>query len=129
MTDARLQRWHDVVFNHDLDDLHNMLHHDIEFHSPAFFKPKHGVDAAHFILSNVIDIFSDFTYHREWIDGNEFALEFSATVGDKSIKGIDLIRWNDDGKITHFEVMVRPLNGLGALAQAMGERFKAAGLA
>lgn len=129
MTDTRLQHWHDVVFNHNPDALHALLHPEVEFHSPAFFTPKHGADAAQFILSNVIDIFSDFTYHREWIDGNEFALEFSAKVGDKSIKGLDLIRWNDDGQIIHFEVLVRPLNGLAALAQAMGERFKAAGLA
>lgn len=128
MTDSRLASWHRVVHDQDMDELNKILHPDIEFRSPAFWKPKHGCDAAQFILSNVIDIFGDFTYHREWIDGNEFALEFSAIVGEKSIKGIDLIRWNDKNQITHFEVMVRPLNGLTALAQEMGARFKAAGL-
>jgi hypothetical protein len=52
-------------------------------------------------------------------------LEFSARVGDKKIKGIDLVRFDEDGKIVEFEVMVRPLSGLQALGQAMGERLGA----
>ena len=57
-------------------------------------------------------------------------LEFSARVGDKQLKGIDLIRFDSDGKIVEFEVMIRPLSGLTALAQAMAAKLgdKAAGL-
>ncbi|MCV6614618.1 MAG: nuclear transport factor 2 family protein [Cellvibrionaceae bacterium] len=128
MADPRLQQWHKAVFEQDQDTLRELLHPEVEFYSPAFWKPKSGQDIAFFILTTVIDIFEDFTYHREWIDGNEMALEFSAGVNGKSVKGIDLIRWNDAGQITHFEVMVRPLNGLAQLAEQIGERFKQAGL-
>jgi len=50
-------------------------------------------------------------------------LEFSANVSGKSLKGIDMIQFNEQGKIINFEVMVRPMSGLAALAEQMGERI------
>ena len=57
-----------------------------------------------FILSNVIQVFENFTYHREFLseDGNNVVLEFSANVGDKKLKGIDMIQFNDEGQIIDF---------------------------
>ncbi|MNY31347.1 hypothetical protein D3C86_1655090 [compost metagenome] len=52
-------------------------------------------------------------------------LEFSARVGGKELKGIDMIRFNEQGKIVEFEVMVRPLSGLQALGEEMGRRLGA----
>ena len=49
-------------------------------------------------------------------------------VGERSVKGVDLIRWNDDGKIVHFEVAMRPLRGVQALFEEMNARFEKAGL-
>ncbi|AQQ69060.1 hypothetical protein Mag101_16555 [Microbulbifer agarilyticus] len=129
MTDSRLEQWHQVVFQRDQELLRQLLAENIEFHSPTVWKPKHGRDVAQFILMNVIDIFQGFEYHRQWVDGNEMALEFSATIDGKSIKGIDLIRWDDNGQIIHFEVMVRPLNGLQKLFDEMNARVVAAGFA
>ena len=78
-----------------------------------------------FILTNVIQVFQDFTYHREFYteDGENVVLEFSANVSGKSLKGIDMIRFNEQGKIIDFEVMIRPMSGLAALAEQMGARF------
>lgn len=50
-------------------------------------------------------------------------LEFSADVSGKSLKGIDMIRFNAQGKIIDFEVMIRPMSGLAVLAEQMGARF------
>ncbi|MNP64697.1 hypothetical protein D3C76_1602140 [compost metagenome] len=52
-------------------------------------------------------------------------LEFSARVGEKELKGIDMIRFNEQGRIVEFEVMVRPLSGLQALGEEMGRRLGA----
>lgn len=128
MSDARLDKWHKVVAEKDTDTLTELLHPDMVFHSPTFWGAKEGGHVAHFILCQVLDIFQDFEYHREWIDGNNFALEFSCKVEEKNIKGIDLIQWNDEGQIVQFEVMVRPLNGLARLADMMTQRFMDAGL-
>ena len=53
-------------------------------------------------------------------------LEFSARVGNRELKGIDMIRFDAEGKIAEFEVMIRPLSALQALAAEMGARFSAA---
>lgn len=123
----RLDRWHHIVFARDHSALSAILAEDVEFYSPFVWKPYTGRLPTFIILSNVIEVFTDFTYHRQVIDGDTWALEFSARVGDLSLKGIDLIGWNDQGQIATFEVFVRPFNGLQALGAAMQERLQAAG--
>lgn len=127
MTDPRLELWHKIVFEKDFNALSALLADNVEFHSPVVWKPKQGRHVTHFILQSVLSIFQDFTYRREWIDGNDFALEFSASVGDKMVKGIDLIRLNDEGQIVHFEVMLRPANGAKLLGEKMTDKLQKAG--
>jgi SnoaL-like domain len=122
-TSTHLDRWHKIVYQRDLQDLQGMLDENVVFYSPYAWKPYHGRQAAWMILSTVSEIFQDFTYHRELIVGNDWALEFSARVGDRSVKGIDLIRLNDEGRIVEFEVFIRPANGLQALGEAMRQRL------
>ncbi|MNK85301.1 hypothetical protein D3C87_1051760 [compost metagenome] len=75
----------------------------------------------------MFEVFEDFTYHRELAtaDGLNVVLEFSAKVDGKQLKGIDMIRFNEQGKIVDFEVMVRPMSGLQALGEEMGRRLGA----
>lgn len=89
------------------------------------WKPYAGADAVVLILRTVLGVFRNFTYHRELYsaDGCNVVLEFSAEVGDKQLKGMDLIRFDEAGKICEFEVMVRPMNGLAALAAEMATRL------
>jgi hypothetical protein len=118
-----LDRWHHIVFERDQQDLQAMLDENVVFYSPYLWKPYHGRQAAWLILSTVSEVFQDFAYHRELVNGKDWALEFSARVGDLSLKGIDLIRLNDDGLIVEFEVFIRPANGLQALGEAMARRL------
>lgn len=127
MSEQNLERWHDVVLNGDLKLLSQILDDNVEFHSPTLWAPKVGKPITQYILQMVLDIFEDFEYHRQWVDGENMALEFSAKVGDKKIKGIDLIRWDENGKIVHFEVMLRPMNGLQLMFDKMTERLQQAG--
>ena len=123
----RLQQWHNVVSHKDFALLMNILAEDVEFHSPTLWQPKQGKQVTAYILKTVIGIFTDFSYHRQFMNGDSVALEFSAKVGDKNIKGIDLIRWNEQGQICHFEVMIRPLNGLQTLLERMTAELQKAG--
>ncbi len=127
MSQENLDRWHQVVANKDMALLRELLDENVEFHSPTVWQPKKGRDITQYILKMVIDIFQDFEYQREWIDGENLALEFSARVDDKKVKGIDLIRWNDQGKIVHFEVMLRPINGLQLMLDKMTKNLQDAG--
>ena len=122
-----LEKWHKIVFGKDMETLKALISDKITFYSPVVFKPKNTKDEALFVLSNVIEVFQNFKYHREFIQGNNWALEFSADVGSKSVKGIDLIEFDENGQIINFEVLIRPLSGLIALGEEMNRRFADAG--
>ncbi len=125
---ARLARWHRLLETRDFKILDEFLAEDVVFHTPVYLQPRQGKEVVSFLLRNVFEIFVDFTYHRELINDESWALEFSAKVDDRSIKGIDLIRWNENGQIVDFEVYVRPANGIEVLAKRMLERIQAGGM-
>ena len=124
-TQQSIARWHEMLANRDMSILNELLADDIVFRSPVAFKPYPGKPVVLFILSNVIQIFENFTYHREFYteDGLNVVLEFSANIGDKKLKGIDMIRFNEEGQMVDFEVMIRPKSGIEALATLMGQRM------
>lgn len=105
----------------DLDAAMALMRDDVIFRSPAVFKPYQGVDALRRILEAVIVVFEDFRYVREiGADGaRDRALVFEAHVGDKEVEGCDFIQTDEHGAITEFTVMIRPLSGALALAEAM----------
>ena len=120
-------RWHEMLETRDMSILNELLADDVVFRSPVAFQPYPGKQVVFFILTNVVQVFEKFSYHREFLseDGNNVVLEFSANVGDKKLKGIDMIQFNDEGQIIDFEVMIRPKSGLEALAIEMGQRIQA----
>jgi hypothetical protein len=122
---ASLASWHDMLRRRDLAALPSIVHPQAVFRSPLAFTPYQSAQAVVLVLGTVIDVFEDFVYHRQFAtgDGLSVVLEFSARVGDKELKGADFIRFDEDGKIVEFEVMVRPLSGLQALGAEMGKRI------
>ncbi len=118
-----LTTWFQAVETRNMELIKPLFAENIVFYSPAFWKPKEGRDIALIILKTVESIFENFAYTKHWVDGDEIILEFSAEVGGKNVKGIDRITLNENGEAIEFEVMVRPLNGLMALAQKMGEKL------
>ena len=125
---ASLREWHRMIDTRDLAALPQLLHADAVFRSPAAYKPYHGAPAVSLILRTVLGVFRDFAYERQFAsaDGFDVGLEFRAKVGDRELKGIDLIRFDADGRIVDFEVMIRPASGLQALSEEMGRRLAAA---
>lgn len=126
-TQTAIMRWNEMLETRDMSILNELLADDVVFRSPMAFHPYPGKQVVFFILTNVVQVFENFTYHREFLseDGNNVVLEFSANVGDKKLKGIDMIQFNDEGQIIDFEVMIRPKSGLEALAIEMGQRIQA----
>ena len=124
-TKASIKRWHEMLDTKDMSILNELLAEDVVFRSPVAFNPYPGKQVVFFILTNVIQVFENFTYHREFYteDGLSVVLEFSANVNEKKLKGIDMIRFNENGQIVDFEVMIRPKSGLEALAVQMGQRM------
>ena len=119
-----LQAWHHMVAGADLSQVATLCAPDAVFRSPVAFTPYHGADLVAAFLQQAVQAFSDFRYHRTFVSGDhDVVLEFSAKVGDKSLKGIDMIRFDDEGRIADFEVMVRPASGLQALGAEMSRRM------
>ena len=125
-TKKSISRWHEMLESRDMSILNELLAEEVVFRSPVAFQPYPGKQVVFFILTNVIQVFENFTYHREFIseDGNNVVLEFSTNVGDKKLKGVDMIQFNEEGQMIEFEVMIRPKSGLEALAVQMGQRMQ-----
>lgn len=122
---ATLAQWHALMQKNDLSGLPALLHPQAVFRSPMAFKPYAGAPMVSLILNTVSQVFVDFAYHRELAsaDGLNVVLEFSAKVGERELKGIDMIRFDETGRIVEFEVMIRPMSGLQALGDEMGRRL------
>jgi len=118
-----LARWHEFVETGNAGILEEILDENVKFHSPFLWKPKDGKQMTIRILTTVTKVFEDFRYVREIIDGQNFALEFEARVGEFALRGVDLIQLDAAGKIVDFEVMIRPANALQALGTEMGKRL------
>jgi hypothetical protein len=103
----------------DIDAGLALFAEDATLDSPVAFKPFAGIDQIEVVLRAIAETFEDFRYTDEFEDGSTHALVFRARVGDKDVEGLDLIRQDDAGRITNLTVMVRPLSGLVALAEAM----------
>jgi hypothetical protein len=112
----------------DLEAVRALLADDVVFRSPVVFQPYHGPDVVTAILAAVAEVFEDFAYTREIgaADARDHALVFTAQVGDRRIEGCDFLHVDENGLIDEFVVMVRPLTGAHALADAMREQLAAA---
>jgi hypothetical protein len=102
-----------------------MLAPDITFRSPVVYKPYEGRDAVAAVLRAVAQVFRDFRYTAELATGEREVLIFEATVGDREVQGVDILRIGPDGLVTELTVMVRPMSGLVALAEAMRKQLAA----
>ena len=101
-----------------------LLDDNVRFHSPFVWKPKEGKAITTAILTTVTKVFADFKYVRQIMSENNWALEFEAKIGEFNLRGVDLIQFNGEGRITDFEVMIRPANALQALGMEMGKRLE-----
>jgi len=122
-----LGRWHPIVANRDLVALEAILASDISMGAPPYWDKLVGRPIVHHLLGLIINTIEDFTYHREWHDdakgSGEIALEFHGHLGEHQLQGIDLISLNDRGEIRNLDVMIRPMNALGALRDVIAPQM------
>jgi hypothetical protein len=112
----------------DVDAAVDLLSDDVVFRSPIVFKPYRGRDAARVLLAAVSQVFDDFRYVREIgaPGAPDHVLVFEARIGDKQVEGSDFLHLDQNGSIDELMVMVRPLSGAHALADAMNAQLAAA---
>ena len=112
----------------DIERAVGLLAQDVVFRSPIVFKPYRGREQTAILLRAVSRVFEDFRYIRELgaPDAHDHALVFEARVGSRQVEGCDFLHTNEDGQIDELVVMVRPLSGALALAEAMQAQLAAA---
>ena len=110
----------------DFGAAENLLAADVTFRSPVVFKPYEGRDQVQLILSAVVQVFEDFRYIEQVEAGDVAVLQFETRVGNRQLQGVDILKFADDGTIIELTVMVRPMSGMHALAEAMQKMLEGA---
>jgi SnoaL-like domain len=109
----------------DVAALSGLLAEDVVFRSPAVYRPYEGRETVVALLQVVAGVFENFRYTAEWRDGATTILFFEANVGPRELQGVDILEENESGRIAKFTVLIRPLSGLQALAEAVAAKLEA----
>ncbi|HSY25908.1 MAG TPA: nuclear transport factor 2 family protein [Burkholderiaceae bacterium] len=126
MANSAIERWHEIVKSRDISSLKALLAEDVVFESPVVHSPQNGkaitckyLAAAMHVLNN-----GTFRYLNEWLGTHSAVLEFESSCDGILINGVDMITWNDEGLITHFKVMIRPLKAINKIHELMGQMLQ-----
>ncbi len=126
MTNGALAGWHELVRNGNPAGLESLLSDDAVFYSPILHAPQVGkavtaqyLTAAFHVLSN-----GSFRYIREVVGSRDAVLEFEVEIDSIVVNGVDMIKWNDEEKITEFKVMLRPLKAVNLIHQKMAAMLR-----
>jgi hypothetical protein len=114
--------WHELVRTRNMQGLDALLADEVVFHSPVVHTPQVGKAITARYLGAAFHVFfnDSFRYVREIVVERDAALEFQVEIDGIAVNGIDLIRWNDAGRIVEFKVMIRPLKAINLIHQKMG---------
>lgn len=119
--------WHDLVRRRNADGLDAILADDVVFHSPVVHTPQVGKALTTMYLTAAVQVLANDTFHyvREVVGPRDAVLEFEVQVDGIHVNGVDMIRWNEEGRIVDFKVMVRPLKAINLLHAQMRAMLEA----
>ena len=125
MTMTTLDNWYDYVKSRDRAVLWDALHPDAVFESPVVHTQQRGRDITFKYLSSAVKVLGgpSFAFVGEWRSDTGAVVEFEGEIEGIKINGVDIITIGDDGRITKFKVMVRPLKAVNLLHRLMGEQL------
>jgi hypothetical protein len=123
---AAVRSWHAIVASQDPALLDDLLADEVVFRSPAVFAPQQGKAlTARYLTSAMLVLGPSLRYISQWHDHSSAVLEFEAELDGIYVQGVDMLRWNGEGRLVSFTVMVRPLRGLEKLIELMGRQLAA----
>lgn len=136
MIKENIKKWHDHIKGEYSGGFDELLDDDVIFYSPIVFSPQKGKELTTLYLMAAGNTFggdqskdgtleeSSFKYTKEVLDGNQAILEFETQIDGKYVNGVDIITFNDQGKIIEFKVMIRPLQAVNIIHEKMQEMLK-----
>ena len=127
MTLATLSTWHQLVASRDAKGLDALLADDVVFLSPVVHTPQAGKAITTRYLAAAFHVFFNpsFRYVREIAGPRDAVLEFEVEIDGIAVNGIDMLTWNDEGRIVEFQVFIRPLKAVNLIHQKMGAMLQA----
>ena len=127
MTVDTLGAWHEIVRTRAPRGLDALLAEDVVFHSPVVHTPQAGKAVATLYLGAAFKVFfnESFRYVRELAGPRDAVLEFEVEIDGIHVNGVDMIRWNEAGRIVEFKVMLRPLKAVNLIHQKMAALLQA----
>ncbi|WP_382324457.1 nuclear transport factor 2 family protein [Hydrogenophaga sp. UC242_50] len=127
MTHPVLDTWHNLVQTRNARGLRELLADEVVFHSPVVHTPQAGKAVTTQYLAAAFQVFfnASFRYVREVVGPRDAVLEFQVEIDGITVNGVDMIRWNDEGRITDFKVMIRPLKAINLIHQKMAAMLQA----
>ena len=127
MTETPLATWHELVRTRNAKGLDALLANEVVFHSPVVHTPQSGKAVTLQYLSAAFNVFFNpsFRYVRELVGERDAVLEFLVEIDGIAINGVDMIRWDDHGRIIDFKVMIRPLKAINLIHQKMAAMLQA----
>jgi hypothetical protein len=122
-----IEAWHALVTNRDPAALDALLADEVVFHSPVVHTPQRGKAVTRQYLLAAFSVFFDasFRYVREVVGERDAVLEFQVQLDGLTVNGVDMIRWDDTGRIVDFKVMLRPLKAVNLIHQKMAAMLQA----
>jgi len=123
--------WHAYLRGEFPGGLDALLDDDVVFYSPIVFTPQRGRVVTKLYLLAAGQTFpgdpsqadsntgGSFRYTKEVLSGDTAVLEFETVIDTKYVNGVDIITFNDEGRIIEFRVMIRPLQAVNLIHQKM----------
>ena len=127
MTISTVATWHELVGTRNAKGLDALLADNVVFHSPVVHTPQVGKAITLQYLSAAFLVFfnESFRYVREVTGPRDAVLEFQVEIDGISVNGVDMLRWNDEGRIVEFKVLIRPLKAINLIHQKMAAMLQA----
>ena len=127
MPDHPIAAWHELVRSPNPAGLEDLLDEDAVFVSPVVHSPQRGKRLVVAYLTAAFHVFlnSTFRYVREIIGPSDAMLEFETEIDGVMVNGVDIIKWNESGRIVEFKVMIRPLKAINLVHQRMAAMLQA----
>lgn len=127
MSISVVSTWHELVRSRNTKGLDALLADDVVFYSPVVHTPQAGKAVTTQYLSAAFHVFFNASFHyvRELTGANDAALEFEVEIDGIAVNGIDLLKWNEEGKIVEFKVLIRPLKAINLIHQKMAAMLQA----
>ncbi len=123
---ATLATWHHLVASRNVHGLDDLLADAVVFHSPVVHTPQVGKEIAIRFLAAAFQVFFNetFRYVAEVTGPREAVLEFEVEIDGIVVNGVDMLKWEDDGRIVDFKVMIRPLKAVNLIHEKMAAMLR-----